>query len=306
MACGESLGNARVIAGGRDRLHSLDGDYTIAVCNSCGSGTTLPRLRGDELAAFYPETYGPYVPTTGLLAKISALIVGAQTSQAISNHLAPVASRQAGALLDVGCGRGDLAAAFVARGSNVTGIDPSAQACAAAEAKGVRTKQGTLETVSLEPEAFDAVIFQHSLEHTDDVLRDLAIVRECIRPGGLIAITVPNYGCWESRRFGMNWFHLDLPRHRAHFTRAGLTRALERTGYVVDRLTTSTSSVGLPGTIQYRLVGRCLFPSGLKLRVAGGLCVLVLPIARVLARGVGDPVARCRAYADQPRMNAAV
>ncbi len=53
---------------------------------------------------------------------------------------------------------------------------------------------------------------------------------------------------------------------------------------------TSTSTVGLPATIQYRLAGRCLFPDGLPLRVATGLCVLTRPLAVLLDRigGGGD------------------
>ena len=55
-------------------------------------------------------------------------------------------------------------------------------------------------------------------------------------------------------------------------------------------LTSSTSTVGLPATLQYALFGRCLFPGGLPLRVAAGLCVFVLPLARLLDRlgGGGD------------------
>jgi hypothetical protein len=61
-------------------------------------------------------------------------------------------------------------------------------------------------------------------------------------------------------------------------------------GLGVEEIGTSTSTVGLPGTLQYRLAGRCLFPGGLKLRVAAGLCILALPLARLLDRigGGGD------------------
>jgi hypothetical protein len=53
---------------------------------------------------------------------------------------------------------------------------------------------------------------------------------------------------------------------------------------------TSTSTVGLPATIQYRLAGRCLFPDGLPLRVATGLCVVSRPAGLALDRigGGGD------------------
>jgi hypothetical protein len=42
--------------------------------------------------------------------------------------------------------------------------------------------------------------------------------------------------------------------------------------------------------VQYRLWGRCLFPEGLALRVAAGLCAPGLPLARLADRlgGGGD------------------
>ncbi len=73
-----------------------------------------------------------------------------------------------------------------------------------------------------------------------------------------------------------------------HCTLLGLTAALEHAGFNVTGSSTSTSSVGLPATIQYALFGRCLFPAGLALRVATGLCVVAFPLARALDSGGGD------------------
>jgi hypothetical protein len=48
--------------------------------------------------------------------------------------------------------------------------------------------------------------------------------------------------------------------------------------------------VGLWASVQYRVWGRCLFPEGLALRVAAGLCALGLPLATLADRlgGGGD------------------
>ena len=78
---------------------------------------------------------------------------------------------------------------------------------------------------------YDAAVFRHSLEHVTDPVGALRRVRKALRPGGLVLISVPNFGCWQRRRFGSRWHHLDLPRHRVHFTHAGLERALEKAGF---------------------------------------------------------------------------
>jgi SAM-dependent methyltransferase len=192
-----------------------------------------------------------------------------------------------GRAVDIGCGRGDLGGLLVRQGWQVTGVEPSASACQAARRRGVDARQGTLADVDLESGAYDAAIFRHSLEHSADPPGDLATVVRALRPGGLVLITVPNFGCWQRRRFGSCWYHLDLPRHRIHLTAPGLRAALNRAGAQVASVATSTSSVGLPASVQYRLAGRCLFPGGLGLRIASGLCVLVLPVAWVLDRALG-------------------
>jgi len=288
-ACGSPLEEGWRLVGA-DRLHGGEGRFEVRRCGSCGTGVTLPRATANDLARFYPHEYGAYVPTTGAITGLlSRVIVSTQTRRALSQPpLAAISQLPRGRVLDVGCGRGDLAAAFATRGWQAVGIDPSAAACAAAAAKGVDARAGTLATVELDANAYDAAYFQHSLEHSDDIRRDLEIVASALRPGGVLAVTVPNFASWQRRRFGDRWYHLDLPRHRTHFTEAGLAKALGRAGFSTESTSSSTSTVGLPGTLQYTLFGRCLFPSGLPLRIATGLCLLQLPLARLLDHRGGD------------------
>jgi SAM-dependent methyltransferase len=286
--CGAALDPAPAIIG-PDRLHGSTGRFEVAICGSCGAGVTLPPLEPEGLAGFYPDEYGPYDPGGGgaLVARVSGLIQGWQGRRALATApLRPLAAREPGRAVDVGCGRGDLAAHLIGRGWRVTGVEPSGGACAAARARGVDARQGTVESVELEDGAYDAAIFRHSLEHVTDPVAVLRRVHAALRPGGLVLISVPNFGCWQRRRFGSRWYHLDLPRHRVHFTEAGLTRALVRAGFEAPEATSSTSAVGLPATLQYALAGRCLFPSGLPLRVAAGLSSLTWPFARA-ANGIG-------------------
>jgi SAM-dependent methyltransferase len=192
--------------------------------------------------------------------------------------------------VDIGCGRGDLAASLIGHGWRMTGVEPSPEAAENARARGVDVRVGTLADVELEPGGYDAALFQHSLEHTVDPVDDLTRVRAALSAHGLAAITVPNFSNWQAVRWGSRWYHLDVPRHRVHFTSEGLSRLLDRAGFELLELHTSTSAVGLPASLQYALAGRCLFPDGLALRVATGLCTLALPLAVIADRigGGGD------------------
>lgn len=290
-ACGASMAGARAFAA-IDRLHGTAGEFAVAVCPVCRSGVTTPVVGGDELGAYYPSGYGPYAdPANPVIGLISRLIRRRQSRRALATFpLAALRAASPGLGLDVGCGRGDLAAGLIGAGWRMAGIEPSPDAAANARARGVDVRVGTLASCALEPSRYDAAVFQHSLEHTAEPLPDLERVRAALRPGGLVAITVPNFDNWQARRLGSRWYHLDVPRHRTHFTSAGLTTLLRRAGLEPAKLSTSTSTVGLPASLQYRIAGRCLFPDGMALRVASGLCVLTLPAAALTNRlgGGGD------------------
>jgi SAM-dependent methyltransferase len=278
--------------GAIDRLHGTPGEFAVAVCPACGSGITTPLVGGDELGAYYPSGYGPYEdPANPLVRLISRVIRHRQSHRALGTFpLSALRGARPGRGIDVGCGRGDLAAALMGAGWRMTGVEPSPEAAANARARGVDVRVGTLADCALEPGGYDAAVFQHSLEHTAAPLADLERIRDALRPGDVVAITVPNFGNWQARRLRSRWYHLDVPRHRTHFTRPGLEALLGRAGLQLTALRISTSTVGLPATIQYRLAGRCLFPDGLPLRVASGLCVLTRPLAILLDRigGGGD------------------
>ena len=151
--------------------------------------------------------------------------------------------------------------------------------------------QGTLggAGAELEPQ-YDAVVFQHALEHVVEPREDLGRARELLRPGGSILVLLPNFGSWQSRRFGDAWFHLDLPRHRSHFSAAGLERLLQVAGLEQVQLSTATTSDGLPNSLQYRRFGQRRFRSGPMLYLTVGLSIVLRPVVALLDRlgGGGD------------------
>ncbi len=270
-------------------------------CPRCRTGLTLPLAAASELGSLYPETYSPYALPSSSLARLASTAIR-RWQAFIGLRGAPLAAlrhRPPERILDVGCGRGDLGAELIERGWSVTGIEPSAAACEVAAARGIDVRQGTLDDAELEPGAYAAVSFRHSLEHVVDPVADLATVRRALAPGGLALVTVPAFDSGQARRFRSRWYHLDLPRHRTHFTRLGLVEAFTRAGLQPVELTGSTSVEGLPASVQYALVGHCLFPSGTALRLAVAASAALLPVTRLAGPDVLHGVAR------RPAMSAA-
>ncbi len=183
-----------------------------------------------------------------------------------------------GRVLDVGCGRGDLGALLIAQGWDATGLEPSPDACEIARGQGVEAINGTLTEVDLAGRAFEAITYQHSLEHVNDPARDLEIAAGLLSAEGLLLVSVPNFGCAQRKIFGGRWFHLDLPRHRFHYTADGLKALADRAGLEVQSITTSSTPVGLPGSLMYATFGRWLFrgPVTTRLYTLGSLALYPL------------------------------
>ena len=101
-------------------------------------------------------------------------------------------------VLDLGCAGGFMAEALAARGAKVTGIDPAAEAIAAArqhaKAMGhsITYDVGFGEALPYADAAFDAVVCVDVLEHVADLPAVLAGVARVLRPGGLFLFDTIN------------------------------------------------------------------------------------------------------------------
>lgn len=101
-------------------------------------------------------------------------------------------------VLDLGCGGGFMAEAMAARGARVTGIDPAADAVAAARRHSsavglpIQYDVGVGEALPYGAAAFDAVVCVDVLEHVADLARVLAEVARVLRPGGLFLFDTIN------------------------------------------------------------------------------------------------------------------
>jgi SAM-dependent methyltransferase len=271
---------ARASVRGIDRLHGTPGSFEVLVCAACRSGRTVPVVSSDELASFYPDEYEAHHLAAGRPRSPSTLLGRLRSRRALRRTpLRMLRDRPPGRLLDVGSGRGDLGVDLQQEGWQVTGVEPSAAACEEARSRGVPTEQGTFGTAASRLSGgFDAVVFQHSLEHVVEPAEDLLLARALLADGGLLLVSVPNFGSWQSRRFRTSWFHLDLPRHRSHFSRQGLEALLRRTGFVPLTLETSTSAEGLPMSLQYRVLGRRRLQRGPALYLGAATAILFVPL----------------------------
>lgn len=100
-------------------------------------------------------------------------------------------------LLDAGCGTGQFALEFAARGCLVTAIDVSPEMIARARAHGaqreieVEWRVGDLTRLADDDAGYDAVLARVSLQFVPDPLAALQELGRVLRPGGRLFVSVP-------------------------------------------------------------------------------------------------------------------
>ena len=144
-----------------------------------------------------------------------------------------------GALCDLGCWVGFLAAEARARGWRAAGVEPSRFASQLArERLGLEVQTATIGAAELPQGSFDALVMGDVIEHLPNPLATLERARGLLRPGGVLYLALPDAGSAVARRLGARWWSV-LPTHVQYFTRASLATLLARRGFVVEWMGTA-------------------------------------------------------------------
>jgi SAM-dependent methyltransferase len=276
-ACGCSHRRERFLS--RDWTYLVPGEFPLRQCERCAAIYPDPRPTADALLAYYPDSEYYAYPASArhrLFSRRSVAarawytvvrgvletyfgypMCGSRRAAQVAHRLSPVRARATfrlgvllhpwqprGALLDVGCGSGRYLDLMRALGwTRTVGVDISQAAVTAAKALCLEAYAGELRDVGFAASTFDAISLSHTLEHVVDPVGLLEEVRRVAKPGGRIAIVVPNVESMSSRVFGEHWVHWEAPRHLVNFSRSALTRVLDAAGLRVETLTTSTAGV---------------------------------------------------------------
>ncbi len=174
---------------------------------------------------------GAYRPGTPRLHALASPLLRAFDRRRLS--LLRKATGSGARVLDVGAGRGRFVAAARAAGFDASGIEPSSRGAGAAADWGVAVEQVGIEQADVPAGSLDAITLWHVLEHLEDPGGALARIATWLRPGGALIVAVPNLASLQARLGGDRWYHLDVPRHRVHFTPSGLRALLGRSGFAV-------------------------------------------------------------------------
>ena len=261
--CG-SVGRALLHEGLRDRIFfCAPGEWTLQRCSTCGSAYLDPRPTvqtiGLAYRSYFTHTWGPRksIERLTFLRRLQRMLANGYrnwrfgTDERPANRMGvfiarllpsqramldgearhlPRAGRDA-RLLDVGCGNGSFLDFARRAGWRVVGIDPDREAVDVARKKGLDVREGGIELLDSEHEAFDGITLSHVIEHVHQPLSLLRACHRLLKRGGWIWLETPNLEAQGHRRYGADWRALEPPRHLVLFTPDSIRKALATAGF---------------------------------------------------------------------------
>ncbi|MFH1529856.1 MAG: class I SAM-dependent methyltransferase [Pseudomonadota bacterium] len=254
-------GEARHRITARDHLYGNPGTWDLYRCVDCGHGFQHPLPPDDAaLSRFYPEQYYAFAPPAtdltprGLRRRGIWLLMHRLKRTAGYDHL-PIRGdrllsaaaakvlprrpldmdaprfRPGGRLLDFGCGSGEHVARMAFLGWTAEGIEIDDAAAAAGRSAGLDIATGSSEILAARPGRYDEIRSSHSLEHVVDPRGFMEAAFTALRPGGRIAVDLPNGDAASFERYGPYWLYLTLPVHVHIFSPGSLARLVRDAGF---------------------------------------------------------------------------
>lgn len=232
----------------KDIAWPVPGEWNCRTCADCEILWLDPRPKPQSLSIVYPEDYVTHYaprdilflprlgfvdglclevklevlrraygytlissnPTARVLGMIAAHIPNIKRWVGYTVRFLPALK---GRLLDVGCGNGEFILTMSNLGWRVQGVEPDSSSASLGRKAGLEIYEGTVESVPLEPNSFDAITLNHVIEHLPDPVGTLKMLSNALRPGGWLISISPNPSGLLARWFKTSWRALDIPRH---------------------------------------------------------------------------------------------
>lgn len=151
--------------------------------------------------------------------------------------------RKTNRILEVGAAAGSFLSLLREDGWEPHGVEISkASSEYARKQMGLNVLTGTLPEVGYPADFFDVAVAWATIEHVanpDEVLRE---IRRVLRPGGLLALSVPHWGGLSIRLIGKKYRYI-CKEHLFYFGRKNLAALLHQVGF--SRVHTTTAGVDL-------------------------------------------------------------
>ena len=204
-------------------------------CVKCDFIFSALQITSEALSKLYEKNssyYSHYADeiTPAMQALIASYRVEIQNLEKIKNG---------GKLLEIGCS-GGLLLSLLGKQWEITGVDIDKNAITAARKRLGKRAQliyAPLHKANLPNGTFDVVLMRAVLEHIPDPRSFLQIANQLLKPGGLVAITVPNISSLCGQLYKEYFRMVDPIHHIWYFSPKTLKLLLTSYDFKIDKIT---------------------------------------------------------------------
>ena len=186
---------------------------------------TTPELSEAELEHYYPKTgYASHqTRANSFKSKVYAWVKRSNIKSKL-NRIRQYATK--GHMLDYGAGNGDFALAAEQAGWQVVVYETSLGAI-----ETLKQRQLFVVAKPLQENQFDVITLWHVFEHINRPEEALASFYKSLKPGGVLALAVPNTASWDAKHYKSFWAAYDVPRHRWHYNKHAISLLGRKAGF---------------------------------------------------------------------------
>jgi 2-polyprenyl-3-methyl-5-hydroxy-6-metoxy-1,4-benzoquinol methylase len=219
------------VCGGNDAVAALQkGELRLVRCRRCSMIYANPVPAEYASGEYYDQAGAAYYLSPAKLESDYAPVRFERELRIFRKYC------QGGAVLDVGCSTG----AFLFQSNQrfpgcyqVLGTDVSGPPLDYAESRGVAVLRGNFLEQDFGQKQFEAVTFWAVVEHLLEPQSFLRKAGSVLNPGGLCFVLVPNMRSLAVRILGARYRYI-YPQHLNYFTKATLTRLVEKRFSVIE------------------------------------------------------------------------
>jgi len=221
----------------RSVVEARYGRFTLFRCETCDVAYSVADEAAAEPEALYEDFYRNEIGgrfSFGIEYAIRAL----RLFRAFKIFTLNPGARS---VLDIGSGRGFMLYYLKKYFGCTTAIGTQISRPAVEFARrrlGLEIHDRDLLELPVEPERYDVVTIWHVLEHVQRPEEYLQRIFQVLKPGGCLAVEVPNYNSWTRKLTKQYWLGLDLDYHLYFFSPATLSRLLEKHGFRIEKIHT--------------------------------------------------------------------
>lgn len=205
--------------------------FSIMECSACSLRFSQDVPNANTITPYYKsENYISHTNTSkGLINRLYQL-VRKRTLKQKRKLVEKITGKTNGQFLDVGSGTGAFVNEMKQQGWEVTGLEPDADARAAAKNMyNIELKEMDLFK-HLPINSFDAITLWHVIEHVHDLTAYVQQLKQLLKEEGKLFIAVPNYTSKDAAIYKEYWAAYDVPRHLYHFSPNSMQLLMEKNG----------------------------------------------------------------------------